>query len=151
MSQPVALVDTGASTRDPNEAKRVGTSAVGPELALKVDITQSVPLVVTGGGSGFASWPSTPTGPTTGAVTSVAANVATVTLLAANAIRITASVYNDSASALYIKSGAGASTSSFSVKVLPGGYFEVPSGYRGVLTAVWDTATGNARITEYTP
>lgn len=138
MSTPTALVDTGSSTREPNEAKRVGTSAIANDLALKVDVVQSV---VPGGGA---------TGPTTGTVTSVGASVTTVTLLAANTTRVSSSVFNDSASAIYIKAGAGASTTDFSVKVLPGGYFETPAGYRGQLTAVWDTAVGNARVTEYT-
>lgn len=138
MSTPVGLVDTGAATRNPNEAKRVGTSAVGSELALKVDVVQSINPA--GGASG----------PQTGTTTNVAGSAGSVTLLAANPSRVTASVYNDSSSALYIKAGATASTSSFSVKVLPGGYFEVPSGYRGILDGIWDSATGNARVTEYT-
>lgn len=138
MSESVALVDTGSATRDPNDAKRVGTSAVGSDLALKVDVVQSV---VPGGSA---------TGPTTGTTSSVGGSASAVTLLAANLSRVTASVYNDSTSALYIKAGSGATTSDFSVKVLAGGYFEVPSGYRGILTGIWDSATGNARVTEYT-
>ena len=138
MSDPVALVDTGDSTRGQNEAKRVGTSAVGNERALKVDVVQSVNPA--GGASG----------PQTGTESNVGGSGTTVTLLAANTNRVTASVFNDSTAALYICAGAGASTSNFSVKVLPGGYFEVPSGYRGILTGVWDSATGNARVTEYT-
>lgn len=135
---PTALVDTGDGAHVANDAARVGTSKVGSERALKVDVIQSVNPA--GGASG----------PQTGAETNVAGSGTAVTLLAANTSRVTASVFNDSTSALYILAGAGASTSNFSVKVLPGGYFEVPAGYRGSLTGLWDTATGNARVTEYT-
>jgi len=138
MSDPVRLVDTGDSTRPQNEAQQVGTSKVGSDRALKVDVVQSVNPA--GGASG----------PQTGTESNVGGSNTTVTLLAANTSRVTASVFNDSTSALYILASAGASTTNFSVKVLPGGYFEVPSGYRGILTGIWDSATGNARVTEYT-
>ena len=84
-------------------------------------------------------------------VTSVAQNAASVTLLAADAAaRIGASVFNNSTASLFIKSGAVASTIDFSVKVLPGGYWEAPAGYSGQLDGIWDAAgAGAALITAY--
>lgn len=83
------------------------------------------------------------------AVSSVAGSTSTVTLLSVNANRIGASVYNDSTSDVFVACAAGASSTAFSVKLASGGYFEVPFGYTGIVTAVWATATGSARVTEY--
>lgn len=89
--------------------------------------------------------------PATPALANVAGSASSVTLLASNASRLQAMLFNDSAAALYIKFGATASTSSFTVKVAAGGYFELPHPcYTGVLDGIWDSATGNARITEVT-
>lgn len=58
-------------------------------------------------------------------------------------------VFNDSTSTLFVKYGTGASTSAFTVKVAPGGYYEFPVPvFRGVVSGVWDTVNGNARMTE---
>ena len=83
------------------------------------------------------------------AVTSVAASASTTTLLAANANRIGASIHNDSGVDLYLACAAGASVTAFTVKLASQGYFEVPYGYTGIITGVWASATGNARITEF--
>lgn len=84
------------------------------------------------------------------AVTSVADNAASVTLLAANVARRGASVYNDSGAVLYLKCGAAASLTSFTVLLVPNAYFEVPFGYIGVIDGIWASAAGGAaRITEF--
>lgn len=97
-----------------------------------------------------------PTRPATPAQSSVAASASSVSLLAANASRLGATVYNDSASAtLYVKLGTTASTTSFTVALPPqvdgiGGYYEVPFGYTGAVDGIWSAAVGSARITELT-
>lgn len=87
-------------------------------------------------------------------VTSVAANAASVSLLAATDARAGASIFNDtsdSTSVLYLKCGTTASTTSFTIEVAAGGYYEVPYGYNGAIDGIWSTtATGSARITEFT-
>lgn len=90
--------------------------------------------------------------PGTSSVTSVAASASNVTLLASNASRRAATVFNDSASAnLYLKLGATASTTSFTTIIGPNGYYEVPTpAYTGIIDGIWDAAVGNARITEVT-
>ena len=94
---------------------------------------------------------------TTATVTSVADSAASVTVLASNASRLGATVYNDSDQILYLKLGATASTSSFTVVLDKksangvGGYYEVPAGYTGILDGIWAAdSTGSARITELT-
>lgn len=82
-------------------------------------------------------------------VTSVAASATTVTLASVGVGGIVAcTVYNDSTVDLYLKIGSGASTTSFTVKIPGGGYWEMPSKFFTLtITGVWASATGNARIT----
>lgn len=79
---------------------------------------------------------------------SVVGSATSVALLAANANRLGATVYNDSSAILYLKLGATASTTSFSVAMAASSYFEAPFGYTGAIDGIWTSATGNARITE---
>lgn len=83
--------------------------------------------------------------------TSVAASASSVTLLASNASRLGGSIYNDSLSTLYIKTGTTASTTSFTVKVPGDGYWEIPFNYTGRIDGIWGIATGSARVAEYIP
>lgn len=89
----------------------------------------------------------------TNTTATVAASATVVTLIASNANRLGATIYNDSSAILYIKLGATASTSDFTVALSPltssiGGYFEVPFAYTGIITGIWASATGNARVGE---
>jgi hypothetical protein len=86
----------------------------------------------------------------TSASGNVAASVSTVTIIPSNASRLGATVYNDSTAICYLMLGAFASTTNFAVQMLPNSYYEVPFGWTGVLTAVWASATGNARWVELT-
>ena len=86
----------------------------------------------------------------TSLTTSVGSSATTVTLLASNSDRVGATIYNDSTVALYVKLGAAASTTSFTIKMAADSYYEVPFGYTGVIDGIWVSATGNARIVEIT-
>lgn len=78
----------------------------------------------------------------------VAASATSVTLFAANTGIRARAVYNDSSSIMYLKYGATASATSFTVIVGAGGYFEFPLPvYGGVVDAIWASATGTARTT----
>ena len=82
--------------------------------------------------------------------TSVAGATSSTSLLASNAARLGATVYNDSTAILYLLLGSGtASTSAYSVQMAAGAYYEVPFGYTGAIKAIWASATGAARITEF--
>ena len=81
---------------------------------------------------------------------SVAGNASSVSLLAANAARLGATIYNDSTANLYVRLGSTASSSNFTIKLAPNDYYEVPFNYTGAINGIWDSATGNARITELT-
>jgi hypothetical protein len=86
----------------------------------------------------------------TGTQTSVASSASNVTLLASNASRKGATIYNDSNKTLYVKFGATASTTSFAVQLGAGSYMEVPFGYTGIIDGIWTSVNGSARITEFT-
>jgi hypothetical protein len=89
----------------------------------------------------------------TSSVTSVTASASNVTLLASNTSRAGATIENDytSSGSLFLKLGTTASTTSYTVRIRPGAYYEVPFGYTGQIDGIWNSATsGAARITELT-
>lgn len=87
----------------------------------------------------------------TGTQTSVAATGADQTILASNANRLGGSVFNDSTAIFYLLlSNATSSATAFTAKLIPNDYYEIPANYTGVLKGFYASATGNARVTEYT-
>jgi hypothetical protein len=91
------------------------------------------------------------TGGATGTTATVTASTTAKTIQAANPGRRGLTIYNDSSSLLYVLLGAGtASTTVFSNRVAANSYYEVPFGFTGIVSGVWTTATGNARVTEVT-
>jgi hypothetical protein len=95
----------------------------------------------------------------TGATTNVAASASSVTVLAGNSSRKGATIVNDSTSVLYLRmttAGSAASSTSYSY-YLPGtnasgvpSTLEVPYRCTDTITGIWVSATGNARVTEFT-
>jgi hypothetical protein len=84
-------------------------------------------------------------------LTNVNDTATSTTLLSGNTARRAATIYNDSTVDLYVKFGITASTTSFTVKIGPQGYYEVPTGYVGRIDGIWASdASGAARITEMT-
>jgi hypothetical protein len=81
--------------------------------------------------------------------TSKARSASNQTFLALNANRKGATIYNDSSALLYVKFGATASTSDFTVRLANQSYYEVPFSYTGRIDGIWASAgTGAALITE---
>lgn len=87
---------------------------------------------------------------TTSALSNVAASATSVTVLALNANRRGGTIYNDSSAILYLKLGATASSTSYTVKMYADDYYEIPFFYTGVIDGIWASATGSARVTEVT-
>lgn len=86
-------------------------------------------------------------------VTAIAATAAQpdLFLIPDNPERRGGTIFNDSAAIMYLLLGLKTATSSFyTVQVPPNGYYELPFMYSGPVRAVWASATGNARVTEYT-
>ncbi len=82
-------------------------------------------------------------------VAQVASSATSVTLAALNAARRGLMIFNDSTAALFVKFGATASATSFTVKIAAGGYWEMAPGvvYTGVVDGIWAAANGNAYVT----
>mgnify|MGYP000636460424 CR=1 FL=1 len=87
---------------------------------------------------------------TTSTLNNVAGSTSSVTLLAQNSNRINASIFNDSSAILYVKLGTTASTSSFTIRLLPYSYWEIPESYTGIIDGIWSNSTGYARVDELT-
>lgn len=88
----------------------------------------------------------------TATLSNVNDSASSVSLLASTAARKGMIVFNDSTSDLYLKYGATASATSFTVKILAGGYWEMPKPiFTGAVDGIWSSdASGAARITELT-
>lgn len=95
-------------------------------------------------------------GPTAGAITSVNDTASDTTILAANAARKGASIFNDSTSILYLAlANVTSSTTVYTVQVQGGQFYELPlcdgGVYTGVIKGIWSAdASGAARVTEWT-
>lgn len=144
-----------------------GTNSVGIK-ALNVQVAAAdfglichsvIHGLTTAGGGGYVDVKVNPSGSlavafTTGSVnarTSVAGAIVDTLILAANASRLGATVYNDSTAILYLALGtAAASTTDFTVKMVASAYYEVPFGYEGQIRGIWASATGSARVGEMT-
>ena len=89
---------------------------------------------------------------TTSAVTAVADTASSAQLLASNGGRVGATIMNDSSAVLYVKFGATASATDYTVRLVQYAYYEVPFGYFGRIDGIWasDPGDGAARITELT-
>lgn len=91
----------------------------------------------------------TPAVATSVALSNVASSATNVTVLATNASRKGAMVYNDSTAILYLKLGATASATSHTIQMAAASYYELPQPvYTGVIDGLWASANGSARVTE---
>ena len=82
------------------------------------------------------------------ALTNVGSSTSSVTLAAANADRNSIVIVNDSTAVLYIKYGSTAAASSYTYKLGAGDTFEMATVYTGIITGIWASVNGNARVTE---
>lgn len=148
VSLPTGAATSANQTNGTQQAKITdGTNLATIKAASTASVTTDTSLVV-------AISPNSNTvrqaGTATSAITSVSGSVTTVQLLASNAARKGAAFYNDSASVLYLKLGVTASTTSYTVQLVAGAYYELPTTivYTGEIDGIWTSAVGAVRITE---
>lgn len=104
------------------------------------------------------SIPVRPLASATGTISSVSSTVtANTTLLASNANRLGATIFNESTAILYIAFGATCgptlTPTTYTVQIAAGGFYELSTPaivYTGVITCTWSAANGSARVTELT-
>ena len=84
--------------------------------------------------------------------TTVPQSAVSVTLLANNVNRRGGYFFNDANRPLYLALGAGASLASYTVKIMPNGFYEIPwAPYTGIVTGIWAGAgAGSCQVTEVT-
>jgi hypothetical protein len=115
--------------------------------------TSVAAVAATASGSNLRVQPvnQTPISSSAANVANVTASATNVTLLSAVATRVGFAVYNDSSSVCYLKFGATASSTSFTVLLSGGSYYEYAGHgvYTGQVDAIWATATGTARVTSW--
>lgn len=87
----------------------------------------------------------------TSTITSVAGSTSNTSILASNTSRILATVYNGTNKTMYLALASTASTSSYTIQMDAGSYWELPITYTGAISAVWaNGVSGNALVTELT-
>jgi hypothetical protein len=88
---------------------------------------------------------------TTSSLTSVAANAASVSLLAANVNRLQALITNDGTGIMFVALAATATTAAYTYRVTADSQVIIDGYWTGAISAIWTAPNGNARITELTP
>lgn len=87
---------------------------------------------------------------TTPAQSTVSVLITSTTILAPNAARRGATIYNESGAIVFVKLGATASITSYTAQVAIGGYYEVPYSYTGTIDGITAAITAVVRVTEFT-
>lgn len=89
---------------------------------------------------------------TASTTTQVASSLTVVTLKAANTNRVSLKIFNSGANVLLIKEGSAATLTDYTYKLDAANAALLPfvkiSDYTGVVTGIWDVATGDAKVTE---
>lgn len=89
--------------------------------------------------------------PATATLTSVASSIVSVTILALNAGRKKFIIVNNSTKNLYLAFAATASLTAFTLELgAQGVYASSLYDYTGIVTGIWNSANGFARVTEIT-
>jgi hypothetical protein len=89
-------------------------------------------------------------GPQSATLANVASSGSNVTIFSATGLAKGRAVFNDSTQVLYLKFGATASATSYTVQLAASGYYEFPQPcYSGQVDGIWASANGNARTTAW--
>lgn len=92
----------------------------------------------------------TTTKPNVATLANVASSATNVTLFSADSDANGRTIYNDSTAVLYVKFGATASTTSYTVQLAAQAYYEFPQPvYAGQVDGIWASANGAARTTRW--
>jgi hypothetical protein len=127
---------------------------VTPDANSAVNVAQinGVTPLMGAGNTGTGAQRTTTSSAGTATLTNVSSSASTGTILASNAARLGATFYNDSTQVCYLKFGATASTTSYTVQMAAGAYYELPGPhvYSGIIDGIWASANGSMRVTELT-
>lgn len=96
------------------------------------------------------SFSATTTKSTVGTASAVALSTTTATVLASNANRLGATIFNEGTATAYLSFAATASTTAYAIQIASLGYYELPANYTGALAATTIAGTATLRVTELT-
>ena len=145
---PAVVIEGNAFADGTTSTQILGrTAGVGAASISKVPILDATGAWVMGTGNAVIGQTKAYRGPTS-TVARVTALATTATILASNVNRSGASFYNESTAILYLKLGAAASLTSYSIQIAGGGYYELPFSYAGIIDGFWATAVGACQVTE---
>jgi hypothetical protein len=110
------------------------------------------------GNAGALPWPVDVTNPVsvttdpsgTATISQVPSATTSEVILAANANRKGATIFNDSTKILFLAAGPTAAAAAYTVQLATKAYYEVPYGYTGVISGIWQAVNGTAQVTEFT-
>lgn len=124
--------------------------ALPANQSVNVSQMNAVTVLMGAGPTGTGSQRITTANIATATLANVASSATTVTVLASAAARMGATFTNESTAILYLKFGATASLTSYTVPIPAGGYYELPQPcYSGVIDGIWSAANGNCRVTSW--
>jgi hypothetical protein len=86
----------------------------------------------------------------TATLANITAATSSTTILASNTSRLHVVLHNDSLATLDLKYGSSASATSYTYELQPGDHWEMPYLYTGIITGIWTSVDGAARVTELT-
>lgn len=87
---------------------------------------------------------------TTPSQTSVSVANTNTSILASNSNRLGFTAYNEGTAICYLKLGSTASTTSYTIQIVSGGYYECPFNYTGAVDGITSSSTAQLRVTELT-
>jgi hypothetical protein len=160
---PLRIDPTGATTQPvsgtvtANQGTPAAVANAWPTLV--TDGTDTAEVVNAAPGAGAfglvvriaGSISATFTQPSTGTVTSAAMSTVVATILASNANRLGAILWNDGAQNVFVRLGAGATTAAFTVRLSNKSEFELPFPvYTGIITGITSAGTATIVATELT-
>lgn len=87
--------------------------------------------------------------PATSAITTVSVTTSSLSILAANAARLGAVIYNESGAICYVALASVASLTAYTVQIAVGGYYEVPFNYTGTIFGITQTGTAVLRVSAF--
>ena len=80
--------------------------------------------------------------------TSPAVTNSNTSILASNSNRLGATIYNEGAAICYMILGSTATTTSYTIQLQVGSYYELPFAYTGAIAGITSAGTAQLRVTE---
>lgn len=136
-----------------NTSLPVGTNILGALVAnqsINTAQINGVATLVGPGATGTGAQRVTTGNVAAATLANITSSITNQTALASGAARMGASFYNESSSIAYLKLGATASSTSYTIQMAANSYYELPQPcYSGIIDVIWVSAAGAMRVTSW--